>query len=283
MWLAWMFLAPALLFALLFKFIPMINGFQMSVSNVRPFLGNEFVGLNNYITVLTDSRFLDAAWHTVVLGLGSTLGAFVIGLGLALLLEGSSRSLWLVRTAVFLPVVTASAVVAELWRLIYYPNADGLLNQGLGLLGIAPAQFLNDPDTSLASVMVVDMWVGAPYNMVILLAGLAGIDRSLYEAATVDGATLWHRLRYIVLPGLRPAISVVLTLAAIRALRIFTMVYVLTGGGPAGSTEVWMTRVYSLGFQANNLGVAAAASTVLLLVTLILTIATRAFTNRRLS
>ena len=280
-WTPWMFLLPALIFAAVFKFIPMLAGFEMSVSKVQPFLGNEFVGLDNYIEVLTDERFLRAAGQTLLLGVGETVGSLAIGFLLALLLEGQTRSLWFARTAVFLPVVTAGAVVAELWRLIYYPTGTGLLNQVLGSFGAEPSLFLNDPDTALLSVMAVGIWIGAPYNMVILLAGLAGIDRNLYEAATVDGANLWHRLRYIVLPGLRPAISVVLTLAAIRALRVFTLVYVLTGGGPAGSTEVWMTRVYSLGFDQNDLGVAAAASTVLLLVTLILTLITRSVTNRK--
>jgi multiple sugar transport system permease protein len=135
--------------------------------------------------------------------------------------------------------------------------------------------FLDSPHSALWSVMIVGVWTGAPYNMVIILAGLTGVDRSLYEAAAVDGASVWHRLRHITLPALRPAITIVLTLAAIRSLRIFTEVYVLTGGGPAGSTEVWMTRVFSLGFQRNDIGVASAAAMLLLAVTLLLTVAVR--------
>lgn len=277
----WMFLVPALLFALVFKFIPMIEGFRMSAFKVQPFLGDLFVGFQNYSAVLSDQRFMDALGHTIVLGIGQTVGALILGFFLALLLEGQSRSLFFVRTAVFLPVVTALAVVGEIWRILYFPTESGFINSILGFFGLPAQQFLSDPSTALFYVMVVGIWTGAPYNMVIILAGLAGIDRTLYEAAAVDGVTIWQRMRYIVLPGLRSAVSVVLTLAAIRSLRTFTEVYVLTGGGPAGSTEVWMTRVYSLGFQNNNLGVASAASVLLLVATLVLTLGVRFISSRR--
>lgn len=277
----WLFLVPGLLFAITFKFFPMIEGMRMSMFKVQPFLGDQFIGFDNYIKVLTDPKFVKAMGNTVVLGLGQAAGGLFIGLILALLLEGSARSLRIIRTAVFLPVVTAVAVVGEIWRILYFPSDLGFLNSILGMVGIGPLQFLSDPSTALFWVMVVGIWIQAPYNMVILLAGLAGIDRGLYEASDMDGATRWHRMRYIVLPGLAPAFSVVVTLAAIRALRIFTEVYVLTGGGPAGSTEVWMTRVYASGFEQYDLGVASAASTILLVVTMALTITVQMIARRK--
>ncbi|MCH5676305.1 carbohydrate ABC transporter permease [Streptomyces gilvus] len=270
--LPWLFLAPGLLLALVFKFLPMGKGIWLSFFKVRPFLGDKWVGLDNYTRVLSDHRFQEAVSHTLLLGLGISLGAIVVGFLLALLLEGQARSLKLVRTAVFLPVVTATAVVGELWRLLYYPTSGGLVNGALGFLGIGPVAFLDNPDTALWATMVMGIWMAAPYNMVIILAGLAGVDRSLYEAAAMDGVSLWQRLRHITLPAIRPAMSIVLTLAAIRGLRVFTEVYVLTGGGPAGSTDVWMTRAYTLGFTRNDIGGASAASVVLLCVTLLLTV-----------
>jgi multiple sugar transport system permease protein len=277
----WVFLIPAAVLALYFKFIPMVEGIRLSLFKVQPFLGDVFVGFDNYISVLTDARFMDALGHTVILGVTQTLGALVVGFVLALLLEGQAKSLWFLRTAIFLPVVTALAVVGEIWRILYFPTADGPLNTILSWVGLGPLQFLNGTDTALWSIAVVGIWSGAPYNMVIILAGLAGIDRALYESAGVDGATVWQRLRYITLPALRPAIVIVLTLAAIRSLRSFTEVYVLTGGGPAGSTEVWMTRMYSLGFQRNDIGVASAAAVLLLLVTLLLTVGTQLLARRK--
>ncbi|MFF5369710.1 carbohydrate ABC transporter permease [Streptomyces sp. NPDC013187] len=270
--LPWLFLAPGLLLALVFKFLPMGKGVWLSFFDVRPFLGDTWVGLDNYTRVLTDHRFQDAIGHTLVLGIGMSLGGIVVGSALALLLEGQARSLKIIRTAVFLPVVTATAVVGEMWRLMYYPTSDGLLNSGLGLFGLGPVPYLDNPDTALWATMAMGIWMLAPYNMVIILAGLAGVDRSLYEAAAMDGVSLWQRLRHITLPAIRPALGIVLTLAAIRGLRVFTEVYVLTGGGPAGSTDVWMTRAYTLGFTRNDIGGASAASVVLLCVTLLLTV-----------
>ncbi|NDL56529.1 ABC transporter permease subunit [Phytoactinopolyspora sp. XMNu-373] len=259
----------------------MIEGFRMSVFEVRPFLGDIFVGFDNYAAVLGDSRFQDAFRHTIFLAVVQTTGALVLGALLALLLEGQTRRLWLVRTGVFLPVVTAIAVVGEIWRILYFPTEAGFINSVLTTLGLPAQQFLSDPNTALWWVAVVGIWTAAPYNMVIILAGLTGVNRELYESAAVDGANTLQRLRSIVLPALRPAVSVVLTLAAIRSLRMFTEIYVLTGGGPAGSTEVWMTRVYSLGFNSNDLGVASAASVLLLITTLALTIGVRVLTSRK--
>lgn len=271
-WLPWLLLAAPLLLAAIFKFYPMVLGVRMSFYKVQPLLGDIFLGLENYANVMTDQRFHDALWHTVQLGVGSSVGAAILGLLLALLLEGKARSLSWVRTAVFLPVVTAVAVVGEIWRLLYFPTEAGLINRVLGMVGIGPLEWLNSPDTALASVLVVTIWMAAPYNMVIFVAGLTGVDRELYEAAAVDGASTWRRLWSITFPSLASSFTIVFTLAAIRSLRVFTEVYVLTGGGPAASTEVWMTRVFNLGFQRYDLGLASAASTLLLLVTLALTV-----------
>ncbi|KKD02194.1 carbohydrate ABC transporter permease, partial [Streptomyces sp. WM6386] len=188
--------------------------------DVRPFLGDKWTGLDNYTRVLSDHRFQDAIGHTLVLGIGQSLGAILLGFVLALLLEGQARSLKFIRTAVFPPPVPATAVVGELWRLMYYPTSDGLLNSGLHLLGLGPVQYLDDPNLALYSTMVMGIWIWAPYNMVIILAGLAGVDRTLYEAAAMDGVSLWQRLRHVTLPAIRPALSIVLTLAAIRGLRV---------------------------------------------------------------
>lgn len=278
---AWLFLAPALILFTYFKFIPMARAIQMSVHEVRPYLGDRFVGLDNYRQVLTQPDFLSAIWHTVALAAGQTAGSIVLGLALALLLEGSARHLWFVRTAVFLPAVAAMAVVAEVWRVLYYPAADGPINSIVGLFGLGPSQFLNSQDTSLLSVMTVGIWRGAPYDMMIFLAGLAGVDRSLYEAAAADGAGRWRRLWHIAFPALRPVFAILLTLAAIRGLRVFTEVFLLTNGAPNGSTEVLMTLIYKLGLERNELGVAAAGSMVLLAATVALTLTVQALRRRK--
>lgn len=277
----WLFLAPALILFTVFKFIPMIRAVEMSFFDVRPFLGDEWVGLANYEQVFNSSAFTGAIWNTLVLAVATTAGSLILGLVIALLLEGSARSLWVVRTAVFLPAVAAMAVVAEIWRVLMYPAATGPLNTVLGYVGLGPFEFLNSPDSSLLSIFIVGVWKSAPYDMMIILAGLAGIDRTLYEAGAIDGAGPLRRVWSITLPQLGGVIMILLTLAAIRGLRVFTEVFLLTNGGPAGSSEVLMTLIYKLGLERNELGVAAAGSVVLLFATIVLTLVVRVLGRRK--
>ncbi|GIG62198.1 sugar ABC transporter permease [Longispora fulva] len=277
---AWLFLAPALVLFLYFKFIPMAQGLRMSFFEVRTYLGDRYVGVDNYATILSDRAFTSALWHTVALAAGTTAGSLVLGFVLALLVEGKARHLWIVRTAAFLPVVTTMAAVAEVWRIMYYPGDSGVVNTIAGWVGIAPQPYLASENSSLVSIMAMGVWRGAPYDMMIILAGLAGVDRSLYEAAAVDGATPWRRLRHITVPALRPVFGILFTLAAIRGLRVFTEVFTLTNGAPNGSSEVLMTLIYKLGLQRGELGVAAAGSIVLFAATLVLTVGVRLFRRR---
>ncbi|MEU1389486.1 MULTISPECIES: sugar ABC transporter permease [unclassified Nonomuraea] len=277
---AWLFLAPALLLFLYFKFIPMALGLWKSFNKVQ-YASDEWVGLDNYRTIIADDAFASAVWHSLVLALGTTVGSLLLGLVLALLIEGPARYLWFVRTAAFLPVVTTMAAVAEVWRIMFHPGDTGLLNVVIGWAGVDPQPWLGSEDSSLWSIMMMSVWRGTPYDMMIFLAGLVGVDRSLYEAAAVDGAATRHRLRHITLPALRPVFWILFTLAAIRGLRVFVEVYVLTNGGPNGSSEVLMTLIYKLGFQKNELGVAAAGGIVLFLATLALTLVVQTLRRRQ--
>jgi multiple sugar transport system permease protein len=276
----WLFLAPALILFLYFKFIPMAQGVKMSFYDVQTYLGDRWVGMENYRTIVTDERFTNAITNTIVLAAGATIGSMAGGLLLALLVEGKARYLWFVRTAAFIPVVTTIAVAAEVWRIMYYPDAPGPVNSILGWLFIDPKPFIAHEDTSLFSLVAVQIWRGAPYDMMIFVAGLAGVDRALYEQAAVDGASALRRFVHVTVPALRPVFAILFTLAAIRGLRVFTEVFTMTNGGPNGSTEVIMTLIYKLGLQQGHLGVAAAGSVVLFIATVILTIAVRALYRR---
>ncbi|MEV4776034.1 carbohydrate ABC transporter permease [Microbacterium sp. LWH12-1.2] len=280
-WVPWAFLMPALLLFLVFRYIPMVQAIGMSVENVRPYLGNEFVGLKNYETILSDPAFRDATINTLVLAFGQTLGCLVLGFLLALLLEGQTRKLSFIRSAAFLPVVVPMAVIAELWRIMYHPTDNGFLNSIIGIVGLAPSEYINSPDSAMWSIMLMGIWRGGPYDMMIILAGLAGIDRGLYEAATVDGANRWQRILHVTLPGLRPVFSILFILAAIRGFRVFTEVYLMTNGGPNGATEVVMTLLYKLGLEQQKLGVGSAGAVLLFLATLVLTLAVQLMLRRK--
>jgi multiple sugar transport system permease protein len=280
-WVPWLFLAPALVLFVYFKFIPMAQAIGMSVQEVRPYLGNTWVGGANYTEILSSDGFRSAAWNTIVLAVGQTFGSMLLGFCLALMVEGQTRKLTVIRSAAFLPVVVPLAVVAELWRIMYHPTGDGLINQVIGLVGLGPSGFINDPHTSLASIAVTGIWRGAPYDMMIFLAGLAGIDRGLYEAATVDGASTWKRILHVTLPGLRPVFAILFVLAAVRGFRTFTEVFLLTNGGPNGSTEVVMTLIYKLGLEQSRLGVGSAGAVLLFAATLVLTVCVQLLRRRR--
>ncbi|MFC9559132.1 carbohydrate ABC transporter permease [Agromyces sp. NPDC056965] len=280
-WIPWAFLAPALLLFLVFRYIPMVQAVGMSVENVRPYLGNEFVGFDNYETILSSPDFHNATINTLILAFGQTAGCLVLGFALALLLEGQTRKLSFIRSAAFLPVVVPMAVVAELWRIMYHPSDDGFLNSIIAHVGLGPSEYINSPQSAMWSIMLMGIWRGGPYDMMIILAGLAGIDRGLYEAATVDGANRWQRIVHVTLPGLRPVFTILFILAAIRGFRVFTEVYLMTNGGPNGSTEVVMTLLYKLGLEQQKLGVGSAGAVLLFLATLVLTVVVQLLLRRR--
>src|SRR6266545_1312816 len=272
----WLFLAPALILFLYFKIMPLLQGVKMSFYDVRPYLGDRYVGWGNYVETTTQPQFTRAIWQTVVLAVGTTAGSIL----LAILVEGQARHLWLVRTAAFLPVVTTMAVVAEVWQVMYYPDKGGALNTILGWIGVGPEPFLRSPDQAMPSVILVGIWRGAPYDMMIFLAGLATVDRNLCESAAVDGASRWSRFYHVTLPSLRPVITILALLAALRGLRSFTEVFLLTNGGPAGRTQVIMVLIYKLGLEQGKLGVAAAGSMILFVATAAVTIAVYVWRRR---
>ena len=268
---AWAFLVPALLAFAYFKFLPMVEGIRLSFYKVNFGGTNSWVGWANFRAVLADPAFRQATLHTLVNGVAVALLSAGVALLVALALQGGSRGIFFVRSAMFLPAVTSVAIVAEIFKLLYYPSAQGPLNIVLGWVGIAPQPFFSSPDTALGSLIGMQVWKAVPYDAAIFIAGLATISRDLYDAAGVDGANRWQRFVHVTLPGLAPTFTIILTLAIIRGFRVFTEVYTTTGGGPAGATDVVMTRIYKLGFEVFDYGLASAASTLMFVVTAVLT------------
>ncbi|MCY1667284.1 carbohydrate ABC transporter permease [Rhizobium sp. SL86] len=268
----WLFLAPALVIFTWFKFYPMVSGFSMSFYNVQFYADSEWVGLDNFYKAFDDPDLRLAVFHTTIYVIVATLGASVTALCLALFLEGPARHLRIIRTAIFLPAITSVAIIAEIWRILFNSADYGIINATLGFLGVAPQGFLSDPDQALWVLILMSIWKSAPYDMVIFVAGLVGINRELYDAASVDGASPWRKFWHVTIPGIIPSISVVVMLSFIRGFRIFAEVYATTGGGPAGSTATIMTHVYKVGFEELNYGYASAVSLLLLLFTVALTL-----------
>ena len=268
----WLFLAPALIVFTWFKFIPIVKGLIMSFYKIKFFGADQWVGLANYERALSDAALQAAASNTLIYVLSSTLAGGTIAFAVALLLQGQATHIRIIRTAIFFPAVTSVAILAEIWRILFYPASTGIVNSLLGLFGMEPGGWLSDPNQALFTVILLQVWKNVPYNMVIFIAGLAGVNRELYDAADVDGANAWRKLWHVTMPALIPAFSVVIMLSFIRGFRVFTEVYTTTGGGPAGRTEVIMTHIFKTGFERLDYGYAAAVSFMLFAFTVGLTV-----------
>jgi multiple sugar transport system permease protein len=275
------FLTPALVVLGAFVAWPMLSALRLSFTDASGFGQEEFVGLDNYVTVFTDPDVRDAMintlWYTVLF----TPVAVLVALVLALALNHPRlpfRSF--LRTALFLPFVVSLAVAALAWSYLIDPQV-GLLNHWLSGAGIRLGNVLEDPVLAMPAVAFVAVWKNFGFYLVIFLAGLQDIPGSLYEAARVDGAGPWMRFINITVPLLSNTLAFVLIFAMIAALQAFDQIYVMTGGGPYGHTQTIVMEIYQSGFRRLEIGFASALSYVLLAVTLLLSIVQFVFFGRR--
>jgi len=220
--------------------------------------GRTFVGLANVQEVLTGD-FLRLLWQTMVFTLGTTIIPFVIGFGLALALNTRIRGAKVLRGLMLIPWLVPGVVVSFLWMWIFNANY-GVMNAILESLGLidSPQAWLAQPGTAMGAVIVAKTWQSFPWMMVMLLAGLQTVPRELHEAAEMDGAGTVRRFRSITVPHLKGIIGLVLLLEFIWNFQHFDIIYVLTGGGPAGSTQTFATAVYETAFKGYDLGMAGA-------------------------
>jgi multiple sugar transport system permease protein len=263
------FLWPSLVILVGLLIYPLAAVIRLSFyeSNV---LRENWVGLDNYITLLNDPTFWRAFFQTVLFTAGSVGLHLIIGLSLALLLNAKiNRSFrTIARGILIVPWLLAPTVAGMIWVLMLAPF--GVVNGFLASIGILDANatisWLGDPSTSLISVTAMDVWRAFPFFMVMLLAGLQSVAPQLYEAAEIDGATLRQQFWYITLPELRPVIATIVLLDSIWTFRAFDPVFVMTGGGPMHSSEVLATAIYFDGFQKLRFGYASAEAVIMFLV-----------------
>ena len=274
---AWGFGAPALLALGLFFFVPVIAALILSFTDFDIYavadIGNlRFVGFDNYLQLLRTPLFWTALGNTawfVVLGVPLSI---VMSLAAALLLDSKlARFKGFLRTAYFAPVVTTLVAVAVIWRYLLHTKY-GLVNWMLGGIGVGPIDWLGDPRWSMPAIVLFAVWKNFGYNMIIILAGLQTIPEELHEAARIDGASAWQRLRHVTLPGLAPVLLVVSILTMAGYFQLFAEPYVMTQGGPAESTVSILYFMYEQGFKWWNLGFASAVAFVLFAIMFALTL-----------
>ncbi|WP_103502083.1 carbohydrate ABC transporter permease [Streptomyces sp. SM14] len=266
----WLFVAPALVYMLAFFGYPLVNNVVMSFQEYTPttyFTGEApFTGLDNWRAVLGDGLFTDALWQTLLFTAGSLLGQFTIGLALAVFFSRRFRLSGPIRSILLLPWLVPMVVSAVVWRRIMDED-HGVLNSFLSTLGISDGvPWLSSPSVALLSAVLVNIWIGIPFNMVILYGGLQEIPRELYEAAALDGAGPWRTFRSVTLPMLRPVITVVLVLGFMSTVKVLDLILALTGGGPADSTQTLGTLTYQLSFLQLDFGQGAVVGNVLILI-----------------
>lgn len=265
---------PALIFYGFAVVVPSIRGAILAFTNWDGLSQNyDFIGLDNFVRIFTSQSSLDALKMTLIFAIAVTVLQNGIGLLLALGVNSGLRSQNFLRVLFFAPVVITPVVVAYLWKFLLTPN--GAVNTLLGAVGlgdVAPS-WLGEPFWAAASVVMMIVWQHAGYSMVIYIAGLQSIPQEINEAAAVDGAGSWRRFWSVTWPLLAPATAINIMLTIIGGLKMFTEVFVLTAGGPGGSTETMSTLLYKSAFQFNEFGYGIALALVLAIVVVFFSVA----------
>jgi raffinose/stachyose/melibiose transport system permease protein len=263
-----LFVTPALVLMGLFVVYPIISAIRMSFYSWKGFGPmDNFVGLKNYVNVLTDQVFTDAVVHNFLIVFLSILVQLPLGIGIALLLNRNIKGRGALRTIIFVPYVVAEVIAGVVWLQLLQPG-DGMIESLLRSVGIpTPAQgFLGTPSLALWTVFVVLTWKYLGMAVLLFLAGLQSVPHELHEAAQLDGATWWKAQRRIAIPMLAPTIRTWIFLSMIGSLQLFDMVWIMTGGGPANATTTMATYLISQGSERQNFGIAGAASVILFVI-----------------
>ncbi len=262
----WMFIGPVILGVLSFQFVPILISMYASLTSWDGLRSPQFVGIANFVRLVTNDRFFRITLRNT---LTYTFGHIPLTLGLALCLALlCNRKMigvtWF-RTAYFTPVVTNSVAISLVWLWLYAPDV-GLFNWFLSLFGIDGPDWLSSSRWAMPAIILVSVWHGAGYPMVILLAGLQGIPQMLYEAATIDGASAWRRFRHVTLPLLTPTLFFLTITQFISSFQVFGLIYVMTRGGPANATNVYIYYLYQNAFSYGKMGYASAMAWILFAV-----------------
>ncbi|SDM22263.1 carbohydrate ABC transporter permease [Nonomuraea jiangxiensis] len=264
-----LFVAPFLVIYVAFLVWPTLLGFRMSLSSVNIAGTNDhLVGFANYAEAFGDPRMWRSLWNTLVFTVLSTVPLVLLGLAFALLVHHLRFMQWLWRLSFFGPFLLPSAVVAILWLQMIYPPGYGLLNGTLG----TDVLWLGDPSVAMWSMVLTTVWWTVGFNFLLYLAALQSIPQHLYEAAAIDGASSWSKLRSITLPLLRRTTALIVVLQLVASLKVFDQIYLMTSGGPQDATRPIIEYAYDVGFTGYRIGYASAISYILFVLIVIVSL-----------
>jgi multiple sugar transport system permease protein len=262
----WLFMLPSLAVMAVVLVYPLASAIYYSF--LRYYLGGgtpQFIGLANYVELLSDERFWGDLLNTVIIVGASVALQLVMGMALALALYAATRGVRLISLLNFLPNVVTPVVGAIFLKWLFI-GRFGLLDSTLISFDIYPPNWLGDPVWAKITLILADTWKFMPFLMLVLYAGLQAFDTQLLEAAQIDGANAWQRLRYVILPMMKPLILFVVAIRAMDAFRFFDLVYVLTNGGPGTATETVTLYTYQIGFRMLEVGKASALGVITLVI-----------------
>jgi multiple sugar transport system permease protein len=267
----WLFILPVTLGVLLFQLYPVAYSLYISLTEFSFVKAPKWVGVANYVELFTADRyFWTALGNSAVYALGTVVPGLALALVFAVLLNQDIRGRFVYRSIFFVPVVATTVSIAILWSWIYEPSF-GILNYLLRLVGITGPSWLGSSQWAMPAIIIMAIWHGLGFNIVIFLAGLQSISRDYYEAAAIDGAGPLQKFRHVTLPLLSPVTFFALVLAVINALQVFTIPFVMTQGGPANATTTVVLYLYNQAFQFEHMGLASAIAYCLFVVIVALT------------
>lgn len=270
----WAYLAPVVIYLLAFYAYPLYRNLELSLRDytVRSFVSGDapFIGLDNFREVFADPTFGPAVIHTAVFTFVSIAFQYAIGLALAVFFNNNFRLSSTLRALFLVPWLLPLIVSASTWS--WMLNSDsGVVNSALGAFGLPEINWLTSPTWSLIAVILANIWIGIPFNLVILYSGLQNIPDNLFEAASLDGASSWQTFRHVTLPLLKPVSAITLLLGFVYTLKVFDIIWIMTRGGPGTSSTTLSTWSYELGFGSllPHFGPGAAVGNLLIIVALI--------------
>jgi multiple sugar transport system permease protein len=272
-WLPWLLVAPAILLLLGLIAYPLIFNLNLSlhdvsILNIRS--GDwDMIGLRNYVRTLQNPDNISAFQRTVIFLVATVALELVLGMLAAVVFNTGFRGKGYLLTLALVPMMITPVAVGLIWRMLL--NAQwGIVNYYLSAVGLPEVVWLGTPTTAFLSVILVEVWWGVSFVILVFLGGLSALPTEPFEAAAIDGASSWQVFRYVTLPLMMPLILVVGTIRAIDAFRAFDVIYTLTQGGPGDATRVYALQIYQTGFQNANFGLAAAQAMLLFVVVMIL-------------
>lgn len=267
----YLMILPAYSVYLIFVLVPVLAGFWFSFTNYDFYKKMDFVGLNNYISLLRDTEFLQSVVNTLVYAFFTIVPTLALGIVFAVLVNNGVFGTKFFRTCMYIPNVGSMVALSMVWLWIFDPTI-GFLNQAMSVLGLPSQQWLFNEKTAMPSLIVMGIWRSVGYNMVIALAGLQGIPTNLYEAASIDGANAFGKFFKITLPLLRPTTFFLLVTGCINSFMVFEQVNIMTNGGPLNSTTTIVHQIYKNAFLNFKGGYGSAMAMVLLAMTIVFTL-----------